>query len=305
MKVRAHKAVIAAAAVAAGAGIFGITAAASAATSLLPTVTKLSVAKGSTAGGTVVSITGTNFDTVTAVKVGGTGGTAVTSFLISSPTEIVAKVAAGTGSKLQFTVTNPTGSSVDTVADDFTFLAPMDSVAAAALLNPFGKSTITVTTTGAGTSADLFKANKVTATVNGTSSPVTWVSDTSVKVAAPAGDPSATAASVVLYHDGVAGAADTTHAKYAAVITKLSKTSGSTAGGGTIAISGKGLSTATAFNFGATAATACAPVALKTDTDWTCTIPAVAAGGVSVKAVLPTISYGVLPTATYILSDVS
>ncbi|MEU4215711.1 IPT/TIG domain-containing protein [Actinoplanes sp. NPDC026623] len=303
MKVRAHKAVIAAAAVAAGASIFGMSGAASAAgASLLPTVTKLNVAKGSTAGGTVVTITGTNFDTATGVKV---GGTAATPFLIATPTMIVAKVAAGTGSKVQVEVTNPTGASVNTVADDFTFLAPMDSVAATALLNPFGKSTITVTTTGAGTSADLFKANKVTATVNGTSSPVTWVSDTSVKVAAPAGDPSATAASVVLYHDGVAGAADTTHAKYAAVITKLSKTSGSTAGGGTIAISGKGLSTATAFNFGATAATACAPVALKTDTDWTCTIPAVAAGGVAVKAVLPTISYGVLPTSAYTFSDVS
>nr|BFE77051.1 hypothetical protein GCM10020092_103520 [Actinoplanes digitatis] len=304
MKVRAYQVGVAAAAIAAGVGIFGLSGTASAAVGALdPVVTKLSVSKGSTAGGTVLTITGKNFDTATGVKV---NSVAVTSFLIASPTTIVAKVAASTGTKTQVEVTNPSASSADSTADDFTFLAPMNATAASALLNPFGKSVITVTTTGAGTTADLFKANKVTATVNGTAATVAWVSDTVVKVTAPASTPSATAATVKLYRDGVEGTPDTTNAKYAAVITKLSKVSGSTAGGGTIAITGKGLSTATAFNFGATAATGCTAVSVaKQDTDWTCTIPAAAANGVAVKAVLPTISYGVLPSAAYVFSDIS
>jgi hypothetical protein len=309
MKVRAYQAGVAAAAIAAGVGIFGLSGMASAAavSPLDPTVTKLSTVKGSTAGGTVVTITGKNFDTATAVKV---GGTAVTSFLIASPTQIVAKVAAGTGTKVQVEVTNSAGAnpSADVVADDFTFLAPLPAVATATLLNPLGKSVITVTTTGSlGGTASAFKDNKVTATVNGALAAVAYVDDTHAKVTAPAGTPSATAASVVLYHDGVAGTADTTNAKYAAVITKLSKTTSPLAGTGTINITGKGLTTVTGFNFGATAATLCTAVTGKADTDWTCTIPAGSVGAVSVKAVFPasTISYGTLPSAVYTYSDVS
>ncbi|MET8153756.1 IPT/TIG domain-containing protein [Actinoplanes sp. NPDC049668] len=313
MKARMYKAGIATTAVALGASIFGLTAGASAADANDAVVTKLSVAKGSTLGGTVVTITGKKFTGTTDVEF---GATAATSFLIVSDTQIVAKAPVGSGT-VQVKVTNATtNESANTAADDFAYIQPINAVVAAGtLLNPLGKSVLTITPAGTGLTAmgadkDAFKGLKVTATVNGAVAQVAWGSATTVKVTVPAGTPSATGASVVLLRDGVAGAADT-NAKYAAVITKLSKTSGGVAAdaAGTITVTGKGLTTATGLTFGATAVTGSCThgTGTKLDTEYTCTgIPA-GTGSVAVKATFPasTITYGTLPTAAYTFSDVS
>ena len=72
-----------------------------------PTVTSISPASGPPAGGTSVTITGTGFTGVTAVKF---GSTAASSFTFNSGTSITATSPAGTGT-VDVTVTTPKGTS--------------------------------------------------------------------------------------------------------------------------------------------------------------------------------------------------
>lgn len=85
---------------------------------LPPTVTGVSPSSGPSTGGTQVEITGTGFDTATAVVFGTTPAVSPT---ISSPTKIVATSPPGTGT-VHVRVTNPGGTSAETDADLFTYL---------------------------------------------------------------------------------------------------------------------------------------------------------------------------------------
>jgi len=273
-KARIAAAAIGVAAVAAG-SVFGINNPASAVESTDTAITKLSVKKGPLAGGTVVTITGKNFTGTIAAADVLFGATAATSAIVLSSTQIVAVAPAGTGT-VQVKVTANTIASADTTADDYTYVTPITSTTGTAeLLNPLGGSVISVTSdTSLGASATAFKALKVTATVGGVSAPVTWGSEFVAKVAAPAGTPTGTEVEVLLNLDGVTGLATGANVvKYAAVITGLSKTSGKVGGTGTVVVTGKGLTGATAWKFGAVSATCAATSTAKADTSWTCTIP--------------------------------
>jgi len=85
---------------------------------LVPTVEKVAPNKGPEAGGTGVTITGTNFTGATAVTF---GSTPAKSFKVESPTTIAAQSPAGTG-KVDVTVTTPEGTSAKSSADEFTYL---------------------------------------------------------------------------------------------------------------------------------------------------------------------------------------
>ena len=78
-----------------------------------PTVTGLSPGNGTPAGGTTVTITGTEFTGVTAVDF---GSTAATSFTFVSESSITAVAPAGTGD-VAVTVTTPLGTSALSSAD--------------------------------------------------------------------------------------------------------------------------------------------------------------------------------------------
>jgi hypothetical protein len=86
----------------------------------LPTIKKLSPKKGTTAGGTPVTITGTNFTGVTAVKFGSSDGTidasSETSITVETPPESAGKVAVS--------VTTPNGTSAPSSKAEFKFEAP-------------------------------------------------------------------------------------------------------------------------------------------------------------------------------------
>ena len=82
----------------------------------LPTVTTVSPSSGPGAGGTTVTITGTNFDGTTAVSF---GSTPAASFNVVSDTTITAVAPAGAGT-VDVTVRNP-GQSSATSADRFTY----------------------------------------------------------------------------------------------------------------------------------------------------------------------------------------
>jgi hypothetical protein len=87
-----------------------------------PAITDLSPSKGPTAGGTVVTITGTDLTNVEAVEFGGTAAN-LTSLEEIGPTEIKIESPVHLAGTFSIVVITAGGSSEDTPADDFTFVA--------------------------------------------------------------------------------------------------------------------------------------------------------------------------------------
>lgn len=84
-----------------------------------PTITGISPSTGPAAGGTAVTITGTNLSGVTAVRF---GGVLASAFTINSATQITATAPAGTGT-VGVTAQVNALANADTAADDFTYQA--------------------------------------------------------------------------------------------------------------------------------------------------------------------------------------
>src|SRR4029079_12776947 len=89
-----------------------------------PTVTGVSPATGSTAGGTAVTITGTNLLTGATVSI---GGAAATSVVVVSGTSITATTPAHAAGAVSVIVTNPDLQN-GTLASGFTYAAPAPTV---------------------------------------------------------------------------------------------------------------------------------------------------------------------------------
>ena len=89
----------------------------------VPTVTSLTVTSGPIAGGTSTVIAGTNFVGVTGASGVMFGSTDAASYVVNSPTQITAVSPAETAATVNITVTNGTGTSAATSADQFTFTA--------------------------------------------------------------------------------------------------------------------------------------------------------------------------------------
>src|SRR5262249_47362876 len=83
----------------------------------VPNVTKISPQTGPTAGGTSVTITGTNLGEATAVHF---GPTAAASMTVNSATSITAVSPAGSGT-VNVTVTNQAGTGAITLKDQFSY----------------------------------------------------------------------------------------------------------------------------------------------------------------------------------------
>jgi YVTN family beta-propeller protein len=91
-----------------------------------PVITSISPATGPRAGGTAVTITGTDFDGTTAVSF---GATPATSFTVVSPTQITAvSPAASDVGAVDVTVTTAAGTSTTGAADQYTYTFPACSV---------------------------------------------------------------------------------------------------------------------------------------------------------------------------------
>ena len=85
---------------------------------LPPTVTAVAPNGGSSAGGTAVTITGTNFTGATGVKFGANSATNVT---VVSATSITATSPSGPAGIVDVTVTTPSGTSATSAADAFVY----------------------------------------------------------------------------------------------------------------------------------------------------------------------------------------
>jgi hypothetical protein len=88
---------------------------------IVPTVMAVSPNGGPPAGGTSVTITGTNLTGASAVAF---GGTAATQFTVNSATKITATSPAGSAGTVDVTVTSGNGTSATSAADHFTYASP-------------------------------------------------------------------------------------------------------------------------------------------------------------------------------------
>jgi hypothetical protein len=122
----------------------------------MPTLTKVTPAKGPAAGGTSVTITGTNLGEATAVSF---GSVSAASFTVTSASTITAISPAESAGIVDIRVTSPGGTSAQTTADHFKFGPPTITAVSPNNGSTAGGTTVTVTGTGfaPGTSATSFK----------------------------------------------------------------------------------------------------------------------------------------------------
>jgi alpha-tubulin suppressor-like RCC1 family protein len=127
-----------------------------------PTVSKLSLKAGPTAGGTVVVITGTGFAGASAVNF---GSSPAATFTVKSDTSITATSPATSAAKVHITVTNSAGTSATSSKDFFSFTPTVTSVSPNGG-STTGGTTVTVTGTGFATASGgtLFKFGTAKAT---------------------------------------------------------------------------------------------------------------------------------------------
>ena len=190
-----------------------------------PAVTKVEPAEGSTAGGTVLKITGTGFAESASVKVGGVAATEVE---YKSATELKAKTGAHAAGKAEVVVTQ---GEVDSVANgSFTFITPPTVTS----ISPKEGSTAggtTVKVKGTG----FLKGAKVK--IGGEATSVTVVSETEITaktVAESAGEPE-----VEVTEGGVAASASVKYTFAAPpTVTKVEAAEGPAAGGTVVTITG-------------------------------------------------------------------
>ncbi|WP_345738692.1 IPT/TIG domain-containing protein, partial [Prosthecobacter algae] len=164
-------------------------------TLLAPTVTNVAPAAGSTAGGTVVTITGMDFMGATAVTFGGMNAA---SYTVDSDTQITATTPARAAGAVSVLVTTPIGTNAANTL--YTYVTPPTVTnVSPATGSTLGGTPVTITGT------NLTGASAVT--IGGTAATsVTVVSDTSITAVTPAG--SAGPASVIVTTSGGSNAAN-------------------------------------------------------------------------------------------------
>ncbi len=240
-----------------------------------PTITKISPAAGPLAGGTAVTITGTNLTGATAVLF---GSTPAKSFTVVSATQITATSPAGGPGLVDVTVVTPGGTSTVVASDQFTyFAAPMVTSISPAAGPTAGGTVVTINGELTGATAVNFGTFPATG--------VKVVSPSQVTAISPAGV-AATVDITVVTPGGTSATSPADKYRYAAqpVITSISPASGPLAGGTAVTITGTNFTGATAVHFGSTQATAFTVVSA---TQITATAPAGVAGTVDITVTSP------------------
>ena len=209
-----------------------------------PSVTSVAPNSGPAAGGTLVTINGSNFTGATAVKF---GATAATSFSVTSATSITATSPAGSGI-VDVTVSNSSGTSAVSAADQFTYVAAPSVTSVSPNTGPAAGGT-SVTINGSnftGVTAVRFGAAAATS--------FSVTSATSITATSPAGGGIVDV--TVSNSSGTSAVSPADQFTYLALpsVTSISPNSGPAAGGTSVTITGSNFAGATAVRFGATAA---------------------------------------------------
>jgi hypothetical protein len=231
----------------------------------VPTITSISPSSGTTAGGNPVVIRGTNLNTPAVSSVTFDGNAA--SFTVNSDTQITATAPAHAAGSVTVTVTNADGSATTT----YTYTT-------GTTVSP------TSGTSAGGTTVDIFGTNLsgTTAVKFGTKAALsfTQISGTHVQAVSPSGS-------------GVVGVTITTPGGTSAPVnyfyvnpptkSSVSPSSGPTAGGTSVTITGNNLSNASSVTFGGVAGT----ITANTAGSITVTAPVGTAGNASIVVTAP------------------
>ncbi len=249
-----------------------------------PSVTGLSQTGGSTAGGTVVTVTGSYFTGATAVNF----GTVAADFSVLADGYLIATAPSQAVGTVDVTVVTPSGTSSTSSADHFTYTAASapsvsavtpntDTVAGGATVTVFGSHFTGATAVNFGSTA---------------AASFTVLSDTSLTAV----DPSETAGTIdvtVVTPSGTSSTSSADHFTYTAgsspTVTGISPTSGSTAGGTIVTITGTNFTGVTEVDFGSYAA----EFFVNSSTQLTAVAPAEAAATIDV-----TVTTGIGTSAT-------
>ncbi len=255
-----------------------------------PSVTALDTTTGTTAGGTVVNLTGSGFTGATAVTFGFGGFIQpAASFVVNSDTSITAVSPMLLAATANITVTTPSGTSTTGSANQFTYTNVTAAAPAVTGVSPntgskAGGEIATITGT------NFTGASNVAFGTSGTSL-FTVNSDTSITVTVPSNaslGPPPTVDVKVTTNNGTSSAVTADHFVYqsaaAPAVTSLSPTSGSTAGGTSVGITGTNFTSATAVTFGGVAA---ASFTVNSATSITATSPPLPAGTIDVQVTTP------------------
>lgn len=267
----------------------------------LPTVTNVSPNTGSTAGGNPVVITGTGFTGAFQVAFGSVISPSIT---VNSATQITATAPPQAAGTVYVRVTTPNGTSADVAAAQYTYTTTGTAPAITNISPNVGP-------TAGGTVVEITGTNftGATAVTFGTTAATSFEVNSSTSITAVA--PALAAGTVFVRVITPAGtSADVAAAQYTAsatipVITSISPSSGPTAGGTTVTITGTGFTGTTAVSFGGTAATS---FTVNSATQITATTPARSAGtvfvtvtatsGTSAPTTASRFTYGNLPAIT-------
>ncbi|MEM7166913.1 MAG: IPT/TIG domain-containing protein [Planctomycetota bacterium] len=229
-----------------------------------PTLLGVTPNTGSTAGGTVVSLTGTGFtagDTVTF-----DGLPAFVTF--NSPGQLTATTPAHAAGSVDVVVANANGSS--TLTGGFTYAAPpVLSSLAPSSGSPLGGTIVTLT------GSNFTPGDSVT--FDGAAAVVTYDNSNQLTVTTPAGSPGAVAVTVSNATGTSTLGASFTYEE-PPLLASISPATGATAGGTTVTLSGSGFTAADVVTFDGLAAT----VAFNSPMQLTVTTPPHAAGAVDV-----------------------
>ena len=239
-----------------------------------PTVTGVSPTSGPLAGGTTVTITGSNLSGATAVDFGVTPGTNV---IATSATQITAVSPAETAGFADVTVVTVGGTSATSLADEFTYVAPPTLTGLSVTGGPLTGGTSVVITGSNFTGATAVKFGSTAAT--------TFTVNSATQITATS--PAETAGAVTVTVTTVGGTASSpSQFTYTAAptLSAITPTSGALGGGTKVTITGTNFSPATAVDFGTVAATS---FTLNSLTQITAVSPAELAGTVNVTVVSP------------------
>jgi hypothetical protein len=232
-----------------------------------PTVSSIVPNVGPLAGGTAVTITGTNFVAPATVTI---GSNAATSVLVVSSTSITAVTPAGSAGAANVTVTSNGQSG--TLTNGFTYAAAPTVSGVSPNVGPLaGGTAVTITGTN-------FAAPATVTFGSSAATSVVVVSSTSITAVTPAG--SAGAVSVTVTANGQSGTLNNGFSYTAGpTVSNVSPNVGPLAGGTAVTITGTGFAAPSTVTFGSSAAT---KVTVVSSTSITATTPAGPAGAVNV-----------------------
>jgi alpha-tubulin suppressor-like RCC1 family protein len=238
----------------------------------LPVVTAVAPQKGAVAGGTTVTIVGSNIEGATSVAF---GANSATRFTVTSPSSITAIAPPGTLKTVNVTVTTSSGTSAPVPADQFTYVAAPTVKKLSAKSGPgAGETSVTITGTGFA---------EATAVAFGATSAAHFTIDspTTITAVSPAG--AGTVEVTVTGPGGTSAPSKQDQFEYVPAVAGVSPGADAAAGGTSVTIAGTGfaLGATTTFKFGKKYATS---VECTSNTTCTAVSPAGKAGTVDVIA---------------------